>query len=310
MNFKNESINEKLFKDIPLFVEAAKQSSFTLAAEALDMPLPTVSRRIAAMEKALGIPLFYRKARKIELSEYGQTLYERYRFIVDEAGAALEELLDDIKEPRGLVRFSVHQDVYHTYMPGVVAGFAAQWPGIQLVAQFSSRWVDLYTEPFDLDIRAGVLPDSDLKARRLASVTPSLFASPKLLKHYPRPETPGDLAALPCISPTLAGEPWPMHNGALNESIQVRPLHRVDNLQLSLELALAGAGVTWLVHPAVTPYVESGELVPVLPGWTITGFDICAVMASSQVPKRVRLFVDYLVDYFARLKRRAKEFKQ
>ena len=299
MDFKNESIREKLFRDIPLFVEAAKQSSFTLAAEALDIPLPTVSRRIAAMEKTLGIPLFYRKTRKIELSEYGQALYERYRFIVDEADAALEELFNDIKLPRGPVRFSVHSEVYHLYMAGVVGGFTARWPGIQLAGQFSARWVDLYTEPFDLDIRTGMLPDSDFKVRKLITLTPRLYAAPEFLRHYEEPRTPADLAKIPCIAPSLTDEPWPLTRGKRTEPVTVRPIHRVDSLMLSVELALAGAGVTWAVTQVAAPYVERGELAPVLPGWTVPGFDISAVMASNRIPKRVRLFVDYLVEHFA-----------
>lgn len=301
MYFKNESINEKLFRDIPLFVEAAKLGSFTLASESLDIPLPTVSRRIAAMEKLLGLPLFYRKTRKIELSEYGQALYERYRFIVDEADSALEELFDDIKEPRGPVRFSVHHDVYNTYMRGVVAGFSSLWPGIQLTCQFSARWVDLYSEAFDLDIRAGILPDSDLKARKLITLTPRLYVSPKLLQHYPTPAVPKDLEKFPCVAPSLQDEPWRLNKGDMSESVVIRPIHRVDNLMLTLELAIAGAGVSWAVPQLATPHVDREELVPVLPDWTVPGFDISVVMASSQVPKRVRLFVDYLVEHFTRM---------
>lgn len=300
MLYKNESISEKVFRDIPLFVEAARLNSFTLAAESMDIALPTVSRRIAAMEKALGIPLFYRKTRQIELSEYGRTLYERYRFIVEEADAALEELLNDIGQPRGPVRFSVHAEVYHTYMSGLLGRFAAQWPGIQLTGQFSSRWVDLYSEPFDLDIRTGKLPDSDLKVRKLITLTPGLYASPGLLRHHASLETPGDLMKIPCIAPVLlADDVWPMHKGKRSETVVVKTSHRVDNLLLSLELAVAGAGVAWSVPSVAAPHVEKGELVRVLPGWTVPGFDISVVMASSQIPKRVRLFVDFLVDHFA-----------
>lgn len=301
MGFKNESVTEKLFRDIPLFVEAAKHGSFTLAAEAMDIPLPTVSRRIAAMEKVLGIPLFYRKTRKVELSEYGQVLYERYRYVVDEVDASLEELFSEIKLPRGPVRFSVHPEVYYTHMSGVVGAFASQWPGIQLTGQFSARWVDLYTEPFDLDIRTGQQPDSDLIVRKLVTLTPCLYASPALLQHYPPLETPTDLTNIPCIAQVLVDEAWPMKRGKMTEKVFVRPVHRVDNVGLSLELAIAGAGVGWAVPVVAAPYVERGELVPVLPDWTVPGFDITAVMASNRIPKRVRLFVDFLVEHFSRV---------
>ena len=301
MDYKNASMSEKVFRDIPLFVEAARRNSFTLAAEALDIPLPRMSRRIAAMEKALGIPLFYRKTRKIELSEYGQTLFERYRFIVDEADAALEDLFNNIKEPRGPVRFSVHPEIYSTYMQGVVGAFAARWPGIQLTGQFSSRWVDLYSEPFDLDLRGGMLPDSDLKVRKLISLTPRLYASPGLLQHHETPVSPADLLSIPCIAPSVHEDPWPVTRDGYTETVTVHPVHYVDNLMFSLELALAGVGVAWSVPVLAAPYVERGELVNVLPGWTVPGFDISAVMTSNQIPKRVRLFVDFLVEHFERM---------
>lgn len=302
MSYKNESMSEKIFRDIPLFVEAAKQSSFTKAAEVMDIPLPTVSRRISTMEKALGIPLFYRKIRRIELSEYGQALYERYRYIVDEADAALEDLFNDIKQPRGPVRFSVHPDVYHMHMSGVVGEFATMWPSINLTGHFSVHGVDLYTEPFDIDIRTGLLPDSDLKVRRLVTLTPCLYASPALLRYYSMPEKPKDLREIPCIAPSIVDEAWPIRKGKTTETVVVRPVHRVDNVQLSLELALAGTGVAWSMPRVAAPYVERGELVPVLPGWTVPGFDISAVMTSNRVPKRVRLFVDFLVEHFAKMK--------
>lgn len=301
MVYTNENIREKLFRDIPLFVEAAKQKSFTLAAEAMDIPLPTVSRRISSMEKALGFPLFYRKTRKIELSEYGQALYERYRLIVDEADAVLEELLHDLQRPKGMVRFSVHPEIYQSFMLGAASGFAAQWPGIQLVGQFASRWVDLLHEPFDLDIRAGILPDSDLKARKLMTLTPRLFASPNLLQYHATPETPKALKSIPCISPFVTEEKWRMYKGKETETIIIRPVHRVDNLLLSLELALGGTGIGWILSSVAAPFVEKGQLVPVLPDWTSREFDIHVVVPSNKVPKRVRLFVDFLVEHFSRL---------
>lgn len=295
-------MKEKIFRDIPLFVEAAKLESFSMAGESLGIPIPTVSRRIANMEKELGVQLFHRKSRKVELSGYGQALYERCQFIVDEADAALEELMMDITQPRGPVRFSVHPEVYLTYMKGIVGEFSSQWPGIHLYGQFSSRWVDLYAEPFDLDIRTGLSPDSDLKVRRLTTLTPRLYASPSLLEHYPAPAKPSDLKNIPCIAPSLLDRGWVLKKGNNTETIAVRPVHRMDNLCLALELVLAGSGISCLVPSAVVEHEERGELVPILPDWTVPGFDISVVMTNNNIPKRVRLFVDFLVEHFQKLR--------
>lgn len=290
---------EKFFRDIPLFVEVARQKNFTRAAQVLSTPTPTVSRRIAAMESALGMPLFRRGPRKTELTDNGRRLYERCRDIVTQADAALDELLRDMKEPAGKVRFSVAPDVYANYLSGVVAGFASRWPSIHLHAHFSERWVDLHVEPFDLDIRVGPLPDSDLIVRRLHTVQPRLYASPALLERYRAPTRPVDLGSIPCISIAQHSDYWELSQGKRKEKVPVLAVHTVNSISLSLELALAGIGVAWLVPIVAAKYTESGELIPLLPDWHIPGGVLNAVMADRHVPQRVRLFLDYLVEHFA-----------
>lgn len=291
---------EKLFRDIPLFVEAAKQKSLTRAAEALDMPLSTLSRRILQMEKELGLPLFYRSARKLELTDNGQALYERCRFVVAEAGAALEEVVRNMKSPKGRVRVSMPLDLYHGYLAGALSGFALLWPDIHLQVHLSPRWVDLLTEPFDLDIRVGPLPDSDLIARKVGSLMPGLFAAPELLKYYPRPEKPEDLAVMPCIGFAHHGDNWSLSRDGETRSVPVRAVHTVNTPSAALEFVLAGLGISWFSAPMAGPYEEKGELTRLLPEWTPPGgVDISVVTAARQMPHRVRLFIDYLAAHFA-----------
>ena len=290
---------EKFFRDIPLFVEVAKQKSFTGAARVLSTPTPTISRRIAAMEEALGMPLFHRGPRKTELTDNGRRLYERCRDIVTQADEALDELFRDMKEPAGKVRFSIAPDVYANYLSGVVSGFAARWPSIHLHAHFSERWVDLHVEPFDLDIRVGPLPDSDLIVRRLHTVQPRLYASPMLMERYRIPTKPGDLSKIPCISIANHGDYWELSKGKKKEKVPVFSVHTVNSISLSLELALAGIGVAWLVPIVAAKHEESGDLLPLLPDWHIPGGVLNAVMADRHVPQRVRLFLDYLVEHFS-----------
>ncbi len=289
----------KFFRDIPLFVEAAKQRSFTRAADALGMPLSTVSRRILAMEKALGIPLFLRGARKIGLTESGRKLYERCRFIVTEADTAIEELIQEMRTPAGPVRISMPGDVYFTYLEGFMVRFAREWPDIQLYISFSERWRDLYLEPFDIDLRAGIMPDSTLRMRKLISMPTALYVSPQVLLKHPMPREPEDLPKLPCITMAQQGEVWNMVRGRVRKTVTVRAAHSVNSASVAREFALAGLGVIWMVPPMVSKYVASGELVPILPGWSIAGVEMSAVMASSQLPRRVRVFVDSMVAHFA-----------
>lgn len=290
---------EKLFRDIPLFVEAAKQKSFTRAADVLDMPLSTVSRRIQHMEKSLGVPLFHRGARNLELTGHGVALYERCRSIVTEAEAAMEDLLQTMHTPRGPVRVAMSGDVYYSFMYGSLSSFMRKWPEIQLEVQFTDRWVDLHSEPFDLDIRAGVFQESSFKVRRLLSMPTALFASPLLLERYSEPKEPADLKRIPCLMFSQHGGSWVMTKGKRKETVHVQPAFLANSAHLLHEIALAGLGVMWLVPSMAHEYVESGEMVPILPGWTIQGVELGIMMPGRQLPQRIRLFVDHIVEYFA-----------
>jgi DNA-binding transcriptional LysR family regulator len=86
----------KSLNDMALFVEVVKAKSFRRAAEAIGVPNSTLSRRISALEKAIGLPLLHRTTRKIELTEAGQLYFERSRRIVDEARLAHERCRWDV----------------------------------------------------------------------------------------------------------------------------------------------------------------------------------------------------------------------
>ena len=292
---------ERLLRDMPLFVEVARQKSFSRAADALDMPVSTLSRRIAGLERELGLPLFRRNSRNVELTESGKEFFLRCEFIVGEAEMAKDMVTRNMKSPSGRVRVSMTGDLYHTFMRGMLSAFAAKWPGIHLQVHFTERNVDLLTEPFDLDLRGGPLPDSGLKARKLITLRPALYASPSLLEFHPAPEKPEDLRNIPCITLAQAGNTWTMRKGERVETVPVNAVHTVNTISIAYEFALEGLGVSWMAPSLIPVLEEHGDLVPILPGWTSPGVDINVLMADRELPRRVRLFVDYLVNYFAGL---------
>lgn len=293
---------DKLFRDIPLFIEVAKQKSFTKASEILNIPIPTLSRRVAAMESYLDLPLFHRSARKIELTENGQILFEQCASLVSEAEAAFEKLQQNTGSPKGKIGISMPADVYHTYLRGVFSAFALKWPGIQLQMDLSSYWVDLHAGQYDLDVRLGPLLDSDLIVHKLFSLQPGLYVSPALLERYPKPKHPKDLAEFPCINFSHKANTWALNKGKQHITIRPHTVHSVNTAALFLDFALAGLGAAWLVRPLASEFEKAGQLVRLLEGWSPPGgVDLSLVMASKRLPKRVRLLVDHLVEHFAAL---------
>ena len=284
---------------LPLFVAVANRRSFTKAAEDLDLPLPTVSRRIAALEKELGVRLLHRSTRKVELTESGRTYYERCRVILDNVEESGEELRQNEQSPKGRVRLSVPADVYYLFMRSMPGEFTEQYPEIELHIHFATRWADLHTDPFDLDIRWGDQPSSGLKIRRLITMQLGIYASPKLLEAYPTPSSLKDVTTLPLILQTQHGSrKLTLRQNGKAETIELAPSHVVNSMGLSLDLALAGRGVASLAVPIGRRYETAGELVRLLPEWEAPGVDINLVMPEGEPARRIRLFIDSLAAYF------------
>lgn len=288
---------DKLMSDMPLFVEVAKQKSFSRAAEMLDMPTSTLSRRIAAMEKKLGAPLFLRNSRNVELTENGKAFYARCEFIVSEAELACESLRHDMDTPGGKVRIALRADAYHVTLADSLMSFAKKWPDIHLHVHLSDRRVDLLTEPIDLELHVGPLEDSNLVVRKLGKVQPSLYASPKLLEGRPVPMEPEELCDLPCVMLPNMGEVWDLHRGEELRRIRVKGAYSANHMSVARDFVLHGLAMSWLARPMVLQYEERGELVRLIPEWTNIEVDVAILMANRQLPRRVRLLVEHLVEY-------------
>jgi len=117
----------ELLNDMALFVEVVKARGFRNAAEAVGIPNSTVSRRISALEKAIGLRLLHRTTRKIELTEAGQIYFARCKRIVDEAKLAHEQRGEMLAQPSGVLRASLPVDFANIYLATLIAEFARQY---------------------------------------------------------------------------------------------------------------------------------------------------------------------------------------
>lgn len=289
----------KLFSDLPFFVEVAKQKNFTQAAEVMDIPLPTISRRIAQLEKKLGIQLFNRNSRKVELTEAGKNFFDRCEFIVAETNDAIEFLRSEQRGLTGRIRLALPATAYFNYMKGVLSSFTAKYPGIEMHTYFATRWVNLYAEPFDLEIRVGKLPDSDLIARKLFTSSFGMYASPAFIKKNGNPQKPQELAAMPQIRLTiLPDQSLRLRKGDREEIITVTPTHTVNAQAIAEEFVLTGQCISALEINSAHKYELRGELVRILPEWSSPGIDVHLVRTSGTAPRRVQLFVEHVVQRF------------
>ena len=146
----------EFLNDMALFVEVCKVMSFRKAADNLNMPSSTLSRRISHLEKEIGLRLLHRTTRKVELTEAGQVYFERCKRIVSEALLAHEQLGEMLSKPSGLLRISLPVDFGAMILAPLLTEFAELYPGINFEIDLTSKLVDLVAQNIDVAIRMGI----------------------------------------------------------------------------------------------------------------------------------------------------------
>ncbi|WP_310052198.1 LysR family transcriptional regulator [Agrilutibacter niabensis] len=283
--------------DMALFVEVVKAKSFRRAAEAIGMPNSSLSRRISALEKAIGLRLLHRTTRKIELTEAGQLYYERSKGIVDEARLAHEQLGEMLAQPSGVLRASLPVDFANVFLAPLLAEFAQRYPGISFEFDLTPRRVDLVTEPFDVAIRMGEPPSSSLIARQLGRLSQSLYASPRYLELSGEPSQPLDLAQHECLRFYSAkGGTWTLRRGTETVEMEVGGRFRLNSVGMLQRLAIQGLGIAVLADEIVAEDLANGHLSRVLPQWNAATVPVYAITETRLLPAKTQRFIEFLRD--------------
>ncbi|MBL0351528.1 MAG: LysR family transcriptional regulator [Candidatus Dechloromonas phosphoritropha] len=293
----------KLLNDMALFVEVAKAMSFRGAADAIGVPNSTLSRRVSALEKAIGLRLLHRTTRKIELTEAGQLYFERCKRIVDEASLAHEQLGEMLAQPSGVLRVSMPEGFANIFLAPLIAEFARDYPGISFEFDLSPRPVDLVSEPVDVAIRMGEPPSSNLIARQLARLPRYLYASPDYLAVAGEPLEPADLARHECIRlRTAQSDTWALLQG--NEKVEVTVGGRflLNSVGMIQRLATLHMGIAVLAKDIVTDDVASGRLRRVLADWQATPIPVYAITETRLLPAKTQRFIDFLREHLGGMK--------
>ena len=284
----------ELLNDMALFVEVVKARSFRGAAATIGMPNSTLSRRISGLEKAIGLRLLHRTTRRIELTEAGQLYFERCKRIVEEARLAHEQLGGMLAQPSGVLRVSLPVDFANIYLAPLIAEFARRYPGISFEFDLTPRRVDLVSEPFDVAIRLGELPDSNLIARALALLPRNLYASPTYLERSGEPSRPADLARHETLLLRGQADTWTLRRGEETVEIAVGGRFRLNSIGMIRRLATLDMGVAMLAEEIVAEDIAEGRLRRVLPQWQGTPVPVYAITETRLLPAKTQRFIEFL----------------
>ncbi len=288
------------FSDIAFFSLLVRKGSLTAAAQELGVTTPAVSRRLALLESRLGIRLLNRTTRRIAVTNEGEIYLAEGRRILGD----LEELEQKVSEgqalPRGLLRVNASFVFGRERIAPAIAVFSAKYPEVEVQLHLSDRPVNLIEDGFDVCIRFGEVPDARVIARKIATNRRLLCASPEYLKQHGMPKTPHELELHRCIvirQSDAAYGTWHLHSGTHQELIKVRGPVSTNDGDVAVDWARRGLGILMRASWHITPDLQAGRLIEVLPEWKLPPADIYAVFPiKANLSAKVRTFVDHLVE--------------
>jgi DNA-binding transcriptional LysR family regulator len=280
--------------DLVTFGAIARTGGIRRSAELLGVPRSTVSRQLAALERALGGRLVTRSTRRFALTELGAALAEQCARLDDVLEGVERVAARSATEPTGTLRLAASPIIGDELLPGVIADYLARFPAVRIEAHIAVGFVDLRRGGIDLAVRTGPLQDaSDLFATRLGTSLKGHYASRAYLKARGTPNSPAELAHHDCI--VIGGRrdrQWSFRGRSGEVYVDVADRLVADSYALARAACVAGAGIARLPSLYAAPFVETGALVPVLER-TWQRMTLYAVHASGQpAPPKIRAFVE------------------
>jgi DNA-binding transcriptional LysR family regulator len=288
--------------EIAAFKAVAEAGSFSIASKASGLPKSTLSRKVAQLEKRLGVTLLTRNTRQVKVTEIGLEYLKICQRALSELEDAEKFASRSNSTPRGRLRISAPFDLGTNYLAKVASDFAHHYPEVELDFNLTDEIVDLLEEKIDLAVRAGPLSDSSLKAQRLGQTEFQLFASPGYLKKHGTPRTPRDLERHRCIFFKFMHPDGIWHLNSTSGRVSARSATRIltDSLNMAKHLAMDGCGIALLPVFLGDTGVQTRQLERVLKNWGTDREPVHAVFPDQPyVPQKTRLFLEFLKKAFS-----------
>jgi LysR family transcriptional regulator, regulator for bpeEF and oprC len=287
------------------FVRVVEAGTFTRASSLLDMPKPTITKLIQALEAHLQTKLLHRTTRRVTVTPDGAAYYERVvRLLADlddlDGSMALSQAT-----PKGRLRIDVSASLALLVIIPALPDFHARYPDIQIDLGVTDRLVDLIGENVDCVVRGGELTDQSLIARRIGELDFVACAAPSYLERYGEPRHPTDFENSHYVVAYFqagSGRTFPLSFALNGERYDVsgRYIVSVNDSNAYVGAALAGLGAIQAPTFMVQHHIATGALRRVLDGWTTDRMPLHVVYPpNAHLSNKLRVFVDWVADLFA-----------
>jgi len=291
-------------KSMVVFAQVVEQGNLTAAAKHIGLSRAVVSYHIKKLESQLGVKLLNRSTRSISLTEAGSEYYQSCRIIAEQATTANQQIENLKNEPEGLLKITCPVNAGLNMVVPALNEFRRLYPKIELDVMLTDEVVNIMQEGIDLAIRGAPLPDSGLQAIKLSTLPTCLCGSPDYFKKYGRPLTPVDLEQHDWVIYKLTSGAIELSKGSRSYSVAIKGSINTNNAAARTAFIEGGHGLGRIPLYDAWPKVQSGKLEIVLDDYELKDINIFGVFPPGTTgSKKMRLLIDYLKDYFAKIER-------
>lgn len=293
--------------DLELVLAVREQRSLAGAALALDVAPSVVTKRLAALERQLGLRLFQRTTRRVSPTAEGEVLCGRAVQLLQDFRQIESELQERHTEPTGTIRLAATFGFGRLWLGPALADFQARHPRLEIQLQLTEQLPDLAAQGLDGAVWLWSVPQrraAEWTARRLAGNQRVLAAAPAYLARQGTPAGIEDLQNHHCLlvrENDQRFDVWRLQKDRDKTATHIRvhgPLSS-NSGELVRDWCLAGHGIMLRSLWDIAPQLETGQLVRVLPQHAMRDADIHWLAPwRAQTPRRIRLLVDFLASRF------------
>lgn len=299
------------FSDMTLFISIVKNQGLVAAGRELGLSPATVTARLQALEDRYGVKLLNRTTRHLSLTESGAMYHQASLDIIDSVKETENLLQTGSQEVRGTIKIAAPRDIGKQYISPIISAFCELYPDVVPYLYLDDKLTNLAESGIDIVIRYGELADSNLISRKLAFSRRVLCATPQYLANKGTPITPQDLADHHCLAMIRSNEElktWHFSDDTQHNVITVLPKRFSDDGEVIRQWALDSAGIALKSILDIEQDIKQQRLVTVLDGYmknfnastSSVSADLNVIYQSRQYqPKRLRLFIDFLIARFA-----------
>ena len=286
--------------ELVIFTSIVQESSFTRAADALQISKAAASKAVASLESRLGTRLFERTTRRLRLTEPGEVYLSYAQRAVEEADDGEAAIFRLAEKPRGLLRVVMPVTLAQASVAPKLARFLRRYPELRLDIALRGGQVDPIAERVDVVFQtAKPVADSRIIQKRMITVGMGIYAGVEYLTSAPPLQEPQDLLQHSCITLTTAreGTCWVMHKDGVTQEIRLRGKIAIGDPVIHLRLCLDGVGIAILPDWVAIDQVRKGRIVRVLPGWTPVPVELYVLYPTrlSMTPK-LNVFLKFIGD--------------